>query len=92
MNTNHKFNILRSGSLVMIGLISVVEATVPLIPKGIFSMPASEPRGFPDLILNDPRIVGLDLGGGWADFETTEGVYDWSSVDSERSDPRRQVS
>ena len=58
MNTNHKFNILRSVSLLMIGLISVVEATVPPIPKGIFSMDASEPRGFPDLILNDPRIVG----------------------------------
>jgi hypothetical protein len=27
MNTNHKFNILRSVSLVMIGLISVAEAT-----------------------------------------------------------------
>ena len=65
------------------GLISVAEATVPPIPKGIFSMPASEPNGFPDQILNDPRIVGLDLGGQWADIEGTEGVYDWSSVDSE---------
>ena len=46
-------------------------------------MPAAEANGFPDLILNDPRIVGLDLGGRWADIETTEGVYDWSAVDSE---------
>ena len=75
MNTNHKFNILRSVSLLMIGLISVVEATVPPIPKGIFSMAASEPRGFPDLILNDPRIVGLVLGDQWPDIEETEGVY-----------------
>ena len=67
----------------MIGLISVVGATVPPIPKGIFSMPPAESNGFPDQILNDPRIVGLDLGGSWADFERTEGVYDWSSVDSE---------
>jgi hypothetical protein len=83
MNTNHKFNILRSVSLVMIGLISVAEATVPPIPKGIFSMPAGETNGFPDQILNDPRIVGLDLGDQWPDIEGTEGVYDWSSVDSE---------
>ena len=69
--------------LVMIGLISVVEATVPPIPKGIFSMPAAEAGGFPDQILNDPRIVGLDLGDSWAEVERTEGVYDWSSVDSE---------
>ena len=60
----------------MIGLISVAEATVAPIPKGIFSMPATEPGGFPDLILNDPRIVGLDLGDTWAELEATEGVYD----------------
>jgi membrane protein YqaA with SNARE-associated domain len=75
MNTNHKFKILRSVSLVMIGLISFVEATVLPIPKGIFCMAASEPRGFPDLILNDPRIVGLNLGDQWPDIEETEGVY-----------------
>src|SRR4029077_13447548 len=73
----------RSLCFVMMGLISVVEAAVPPIPKGIFSTPAAETYGFPDVILNDPRIVGLDLGGNWSDFEATEGVYDWSSVDSE---------
>ena len=78
-----RFNIRKSLCLVMIGLISVAEATVPPIPKGIFSMPATETNGFPDLILNDPRIVGLDIGGKWPDIEATEGVYDWSSIDSE---------
>ena len=69
--------------LVMIALISVAEATVPPIPKGVVSMPATEPGGFPDSILNDSRIVGLDLGNQWQDIEATEGVYDWSSIDSE---------
>ena len=69
--------------LVMIALISVAEATVPPIPKGIVSMPAAEANGFPDSILNDSRIVGLDLGNQWQDIETAEGVYDWSSIDSE---------
>src|SRR5438034_1560214 len=78
-----RFNIPQSICLVMIGLISVAEATVPPIPKGIFSMPASEAGGFPDQILNDPRIVGLDLGDQWPDIEATEGVYDWSSIDGE---------
>ena len=82
MNMNYTFNVWQSVCLVMIGLISVVEATVPPIPKGIFSMPPAQPSGFPDQILNDPRIVGLDVVGGWADIESTEGVYDWSSVDS----------
>ena len=69
--------------LVMIALISVAEATVPPIPKGIVCTPATETHGFPDLILNDPRIVGLDIGGKWQDVEATEGTYDWSTMDSE---------
>jgi hypothetical protein len=56
---------------------------VPVVPKGIFCMSSVGPNGFPDQILNDPRIVGLDLGGKWPDYEATEGVYDWSSVDFE---------
>ena len=80
---SRKFNVRRSVCLVMIGLISVAEATVPPIPKGIVSMPATEPGGFPDQILNDSRIVGLDLGDQWPDIEATEGVYDFSSIDSE---------
>jgi Fibronectin type III domain/Beta-galactosidase len=83
VNRTGRFNVWGSVCLVMIGLISVAEATVPPIPKGVFSMPASEANGFPDSILNDSRIVGLDLGGKWADIEGTEGVYDWSSIDSE---------
>jgi len=46
-------------------------------------MPAVETNGFPDLILNDGRIAGLDIVDDWADVETTEGVYDWSFLDSE---------
>ena len=75
MNTPRKFNVQISLCLMMIGFMSVVEATVPPIPKGIFSMPAAEPNGFPDQILNDPRIVGLDLGGNWADFESQQKAY-----------------
>lgn len=79
-----KLNVWKTASILMICLICLGEAAVPPIPKGIFSMAPSEKDGFPDLILNDLRIVGVDLGGSWGrDFETTEGVYDWSAVDSE---------
>ena len=83
MNRTQKFSVWRSVCLVVIGLISVAEATVPPIPKGIVSTPAIEPGGFPDQILNDPRIVGLDLGDQWPDIEATEGVYDWSRIDGQ---------
>jgi len=39
------------------------------------------PNGWQEVILDDPRIVGLDLGDQWADIEATEGVYDWSTID-----------
>ena len=82
MNTPRKFNVQISLCLMFAGLISVAEATVPPIPKGIVSM---SPAGsnFPDQILNDPRIMGLDVTDKWGDIERTEGVYDWSSLDSE---------
>ena len=80
MNINCKLNVWKSVFLVMIGLISVAEATVPPIPKGIFAMSGS------DEILNDPRIVGLDVGGRWGDIEATEGVYDWSAMDGQLAD------
>jgi len=82
MNTNLTFNIRRSVCIVMIGLVSVAQATVPPIPKGIISLP---PPGtnFPDQILNDSRVVGLDVVDQWPDVEPTEGVFDWSSLDSE---------
>ena len=67
----------------MIVLISVAEATVAPIPKGIFCMPVQGANGFPDQILNDSRVAGLDLGDQWQDIETTEGVYDWSTLDTE---------
>src|SRR5439155_94700 len=56
---------------------------VPVVPKGIFCMSVSGANGFPDQILNDSRIVGLDLGDQWQDIETTEGVYDWSTLDTQ---------
>jgi Beta-galactosidase/Fibronectin type III domain len=83
MNTNLIFNICKSFCIVLIGLISVAEATVAPIPKGIFCMPVQGANGFPDQILNDPRIAGLDLGDQWPDIEATEGVYDWSTLDTQ---------
>ena len=82
VNGTGRFIVWRSVCLVMIGFISVAEATVPPIPKGIISLP---PRvtTYPDQILNDSRIVGLDVAKKWPEVEPTEGVFDWSGLDSE---------
>src|ERR1700757_632981 len=83
MNTNLVSNIPKYLRVLIIGLSSVAEATVAPIPKGVFCMPAVETNGFPDQILNDSRIAGLDIVDDWADVEATEGVYDWSFLESE---------
>src|SRR5215469_9921624 len=83
MNIHLILNIRRSLCLVLMGVISIAEATVPPIPKGIVAMPATGANGFPDQILNDSRIVGLDVADKWGDIETTEGTYDWSFIDTE---------
>jgi hypothetical protein len=83
MNTNILFNVCKILFLVAIGFVPVAKATLPPIPKGIVSTPAIETHGFPDQILNDTRIVGLDIGGHWDEIETTEGVYDWGDMDTE---------
>ena len=82
VNRTGRFIVWRSVCLVMIGFISVAEATVPPIPKGIVSLP---PPGtnYPDQILNDSRVMGLDVAEKWPDIEPTEGVFDWSSLDSD---------
>src|SRR5215469_10782434 len=77
------FNIRQCLCLVMMGFISIAGATVPPIPKGIVAMPATGANGFPDQILNDSRIVGLDVAELWGDIEATEGTYDWSSIDTQ---------
>jgi hypothetical protein len=65
-----RFNIRQNLCLLMMGLISVAEATVPPIPKGIFSM-APAGTNFPEQILNNTNIVGLDVGDQWPDIEAT---------------------
>ncbi len=84
LKLDFKLNLERTICFLCVGLISVGQAAVPPIPKGIFSMTPAGNTPFPDQILDDPRIVGVDLGGSWgSDFESSEGVYDWSAVDSE---------
>ncbi len=84
LNLSPTFNPRRLAFFLLIGLLSAADAAVPPIPKGIFCMPGSDATGIPDEILNDPRIIGVDIGGSWGtDLETTEGQFDWSSIDSE---------
>ncbi len=52
------------------------------IPHGVFSLSAS---GAPasQVALDNSNVVGISVRQAWADLEPTEGIFDWSYLDSE---------
>ncbi len=52
------------------------------VPRGVFSLsPSGVACRAP--VLSNPNIDGVSIREDWKDLEPTEGVYDWSFLDSE---------
>ena len=58
---------------------STVEAQVP---HGVFSL-AGAGSEVDDAVLADPDVVGISIRQDWAELEQTEGVFDFTFLDSE---------
>ena len=52
------------------------------IPKGVFSLCAAG-KSCSDSVLQNPDVDGISLRQDWSDLEPSEGVFDWSFLDSE---------
>lgn len=52
------------------------------IPKGVFTLSGAD-KAAQQTALDNPNIVGVSIRAGWAGIEPSEGVYDWSYLDSE---------
>jgi len=52
------------------------------VPRGVFCL---SPAGVhaDDSVLSNPSVDGLSIRQNWSDLEPTEGVFDWSFLDSE---------
>ncbi len=49
--------------------------------NGLYYLGIPNSTVFDSAVLANPNVDGLAYRGGWATFEPTEGVYDWSQID-----------
>lgn len=64
------------------GLLALPSSASAAIPRGIFSLGTSgKPTGAE--VLESPNITGISIRYGWTDLEPTEGVFNWTYLDSE---------
>jgi hypothetical protein len=52
------------------------------VPEGVFSLGISD-KPCTETVLANANVTGISIRCGWRDLEPTEGVYDWTFLDSE---------
>ena len=52
------------------------------VPRGVFSLAAAG-KETPDSVLTNPNVDGVSIRQDWAELEASEGVFDFSFLDSE---------
>jgi hypothetical protein len=60
----------------------IARPTFADVPRGPFCL-GNTGRAINDTALNNPDIIGVSIRYGWMDLEASEGVFDWSFLDSE---------
>lgn len=53
------------------------------VPQGVFSLVPSDGVPASDTVLANPDVSGISIRYGWLGLEPTEGVYNWTFLDSE---------
>ena len=64
------------------GLLLVPRTTFARVPSGVYCL-GNSGNAINDTALNNPDIIGVSIRYGWMDLEASEGVFDWSFLDSE---------
>ena len=65
------------------GLLAIPgKAFAQVFPRGVFSLSNTD-RIANDIVLNNPDVTGVCIRHSWANLEPTEGVFDWTFLDSE---------
>ena len=64
------------------GLITGIAGVEGAVPRGVFSLSNSD-RAAQQAVLDSPAVDGLSIRAGWATLEPSEGVFNWTFVDSE---------
>lgn len=53
------------------------------VPRGVFSLVPNDGVPASDTVLANPDVTGISIRYGWLGLEPTEGVYNWTFLDSE---------
>ena len=53
------------------------------VPRGVFSLVPSDGVPASDTVLANPNVTGISIRYGWMGLEPTDGVYNWTFLDSE---------
>jgi len=53
------------------------------VPRGVFYLNPSDGKAANDDVLANPDVAGISIRYGWLGLEPTEGVFDWTFLDSE---------
>src|SRR6266850_1995332 len=69
-------------SIAWAGLFACSHLASAEVPRGVFSL---SPAGVAcqDSVLSNPSVDGVGIRQNWKDLEPTEGVYNWSFLDSQ---------
>lgn len=62
--------------------IATTDSSLPELPGGIISTSAAQ-KPVPQAILDNPFLTGFMVIDDWSHIEPSEGVFDWSHIDSE---------
>jgi len=70
--------------IVLGGLVLVIPGTLQAaIPRGVFSLNPSDGNPANDDVMANPDVMGISIRYGWLGLEPTEGVYNFTFLDSE---------
>ena len=65
------------------GLLAIPgKAVAQPFPRGVFSLSNTD-RIANEIVLNNPDVTGISIRQSWANLEPSEGVFDWTFLDSE---------
>jgi Beta-galactosidase len=69
-------------ALLCAALLAIPAKAAADVPRGVFSLGTSG-KAASDTVLANPDVTAISVRYGWVDLEPTEGVYNWTFLDSE---------
>lgn len=75
-------SLLLGAALLCAGLLAFPRSVSSEVPRGVFSL-STAGKACDETVLTNPDVTGVALRQAWSDLEPTEGVFDWTFLDSE---------